>query len=57
MSNASFARLLDGGEQSVIGVCFRNKQCFERDRPLLYVPAWGGKEGQEMGSRRLDDSE
>lgn len=42
MSSASFARLLDGGEQSVIGVCFRNKQCFERDRPLLYVPAGGG---------------
>ena len=25
------------GEQSAIGVCFRDKQRFERDRPLWYV--------------------
>ena len=37
LSNASFARLLDGGGQWAIGVCFRHRQCFERDRPLLSV--------------------
>lgn len=47
-SNASFARLLDSGEEwgnsqrpaSVSG----HKQCFERDRPFLYVSTrWMGK--------------
>ena len=43
VSNAPFARLLEwiGGarEQSAIGVCFRDGERFERDRPswLLYV--------------------
>ena len=40
LSNASFARLLDFGgvgEQSATGVCFRQQECFERDRPLLCV--------------------
>ena len=56
LSNASFARLLDFlgvEEQSAIGVCFRDKECFERDRPLLYVCVT--IMAQEISSALLED--
>ena len=56
LSNASFARLLDFGGvggQSATGVCFRQQECFERDRPLLCCLYQGN--GQEMCSALLED--
>ena len=54
LSNASSARLVDregGGKQSAIGVCFRRKVCFERDRPSLYIFEMSSPLSQD-GSKR-----
>ena len=48
LSNASFARLLDGGGQSAIGVCFKRETVFRAGSAVVVCLI--GRNDQEMSS-------